>query len=328
MSPNSHHRHVPPQTTMLTLRNEVLEVTILPEKGGDIYGIIDVATGIDVLFKTPVTTRMADPEAPIPGTANDWFESYAGGWQQLIPHASAERVVDGVEHRFHGEAAARKWTVIEATINSVTLAVDLKTAPLRVRREYVLDGAALILRDTVENLSTDPTPFMWVQHPAFGEPFLDGNSILETGARTLLTDQTSPGTVLAANAVLNYPVTETAAGQPVDLRIIPGPEEHRSVSGTLANFSEGWFSLSSPTAGFGMRLDWDLEVYPYAWYWQECRAGMGAPWFGQGFAIAVEPANVIPGFGKSGEWERDASPVLAAGEVKHSELRLSRFELG
>jgi hypothetical protein len=37
----------------VVLSNGLVEVVVLPGKGADIYSMIDLETGIDVLFKTP-----------------------------------------------------------------------------------------------------------------------------------------------------------------------------------------------------------------------------------------------------------------------------------
>jgi len=37
----------------LALESDDLRVTVLPEKGADIYEFVDLATGTDVLFKGP-----------------------------------------------------------------------------------------------------------------------------------------------------------------------------------------------------------------------------------------------------------------------------------
>ena len=44
---------------LAVLSSSVLSVVVVPDKGADIYSITDLATGIDVLFKTPWGWREA-----------------------------------------------------------------------------------------------------------------------------------------------------------------------------------------------------------------------------------------------------------------------------
>ncbi len=48
------------------LTSDTLEVTVLPDKGADIYAITDLGSGIDPLFKAPVGTSAAGLRRPGP----------------------------------------------------------------------------------------------------------------------------------------------------------------------------------------------------------------------------------------------------------------------
>ena len=64
-----------------------------------------------------------------------------------------------------------------------------------------------------------------------------------------------------------------------------------------------------------MRLEWDGSILPHAWFWIEANAGSGWPWFRRLYAIAVEPANVLPGEGGTRAHPRGGTGTrIAAGE--------------
>ena len=69
----------------LILTNDALRVTVLPEKGADIYELTDLRTGIDVLFKG--AWGLQPPGSPpLEGSGDDPFMwNYEGGWQELFP---------------------------------------------------------------------------------------------------------------------------------------------------------------------------------------------------------------------------------------------------
>ncbi len=50
-----------PGIRAFTLKNEHLEVTVLPDKGADIYSLVHRGRGVDVLFKTPWGVRAPGP---------------------------------------------------------------------------------------------------------------------------------------------------------------------------------------------------------------------------------------------------------------------------
>ncbi|MEW9522120.1 DUF4432 family protein [Streptomyces tubercidicus] len=310
-------------SSSLWLTNDRLAVELRPGKGADITSITERGSGIDVLFRAP--WRRREPgEAPITGDSQvDWLARYGGGWQQLVPNAGAERVVAGVRRGYHGEAAVVGWAVEAAEDSYARMSTSLITAPLHLTRTVWLEGSALHISDTILNTSGEPVPVMWVQHPGFGAPFIDEHCIITTGARTLVTDAEAPGNVLPPDARERYPIVPAAEGGTVDLREVPGPDSGRSVFGCLTDFEVGWFGIDSPTAGFGIRVDWDRDVLPHAWLWQECHASEGFPWYRRAYVIAIEPANVLPGDPSPGEPERGNAPLLPGHSAWISGMTLS-----
>jgi hypothetical protein len=266
------------------LHGDQLSVEVRPERGADITSIIDRETSIDVLFHAPIG-RPDLASAPSTGDSRtDWLARYGGGWQQLIPNAGEERIVDGVRRGFHGEAAVVEWSVESES----SFGVELDSAPLRLTRTLALDGPTLTVTDTVRNISDDPVRVMWVQHPGFGAPFLDDRCVLRTPARTVITDADPP----------------KRSAFPAELSRIPGPRSGRSLLVYLTDFDTGWFAIDSPSAGLTVRLEWDAALLPHAWLWQECNASTDSPWHGRAYVVGVEPANVVPG---------EPGPTLAGG---------------
>lgn len=301
---------------------------MLPACGGDIYSITDRATGVDVLFKTPWGWRDPALLPPSGTTQGDWLARYAGGWQVLLPNAGYERRGSGVVRGYHGEAAVVPWQAEKTSESSAVLTVDLLTAPLTVTRQVTLSGPVCRITETVLNNSAEPQRPEWVHHPAFGVPFAGPACRLEFGARTLITDASTPGTLLPPDAVMPATAVTDASGRPVDLSRLASPQEPREILGTLTDFETGWFALTNSDLGFGIGLAWSTDVFPHAWIWQECHATPGFPWFRRAYAIAVEPANVLLGDGPVAELRRGDPPVLPPHASVTAELTLTRFAAG
>lgn len=311
---------------VLELVTAELTVGVLPDKGADIYSFVDRASGIDVLFKTPWGRRDPATLPPAADSQADWMARYSGGWQQLLPNAGPARRQGGTELGFHGEASVVPWRLVTADHRSARLTVELLSVPLRIDRELRLDGPELFVRDVVCNLGPDPVPVCWVQHPAFGAPFLDGRCRIDSSARLFLSDAENPGTGVRPDTMSSWPRLPGVTGR--DLTEVAGIGEARAVFGALTSFpTDAWFTVTSPTAGFGIRVEWDPAAFGHAWFWQECQATPGFPWFRRAYVVAVEPANVLPGLGLSGKLVRGDPPVLAGEAEWVSEVRMSRIEL-
>jgi Domain of unknown function (DUF4432) len=277
----------------ITLSSESLEVSVTPERGADIAKVLDRESGTNLLAESP-TVLPTNPRLPAYDSMVAWLNGYPGGWQLLAPNAGPEREHSGVRQGFHGEAALASWAVLASDETSCELETYLLTAPLHLRRTVTVIGPQLSVSDTVTNLSPDPTWTRLVQHPAFGSSFLGEDSFLVTSARTIITDADAPGTLAPPNAV-DTPQAVLASGPvPHSIRL-PGPGSRASLFAALTDFETPEATFYSPDRGFGVRLSWDQGIYPHAWFWIEANASSGWPWFRRLYAVAVEPANVLPG---------------------------------
>src|SRR5580658_9147951 len=77
---------IAPGVHALTLRNAHLEVTVLPDKGADIYALVHRPTGVDVMFKSPWGLRAPGLWPAAATSMERWLEAYGGGWQLLLPN--------------------------------------------------------------------------------------------------------------------------------------------------------------------------------------------------------------------------------------------------
>jgi len=300
----------PADLRAITLRNDQLEVVVLAGKGADIYSLIDRRTGIDVLFKSPWGIRASGAWARATTSIETWVESYAGGWQLLLPNGGDECQQRGVTWGYHGEAALVPWTVLDQSEASATLETRLMSVPLHVVRELTLSGSVLRVRETVTNESDEEVEVMWSHHPAFGAPFLDEHCVVAAGCRTVLADDRAPGTLLAAGSRHEWPVVVSVAGDTVDLRSIPSSSEPRAVFGYLFDFDQGFFSITNPTLGLGVGLRWPLDIFDKAWLWEEMNSTPDWPWFRRAYVLAIEPASTMPGQGMENARAKGQSGVI------------------
>jgi hypothetical protein len=315
----------------LVLADDQLRVAILPDRGADIHAVCDLRTGVDVLWKTPWGLRVRADDGSPPGSPEAWLRSYAGGWQVLFPSGGDTSSHRGVAHPYHGEACSRAWSATTARAadggDRVELRVRLTDSPLLLERvvSLVPGRGQVVVEERVTNDGDRPVDYMWVHHPAFGAPLVAPGARIHTSATTILADAAldGPANLLEPGSSHDWPVVETRDGRRLDLSAVPSASQRRSLLGYLSGFAEGAVSIENDALGLACTLSWQLDVFPYAWLWQELGGTTGPPWFGDAYAMAVEPATSFPAVGIGGVVAATGTHrVLAPGASAATELRL------
>jgi hypothetical protein len=310
----------------VSLETELLQVTVLPDKGCDIYSLRDVASGIDVLAKTRLGLFDLQPGMHATNSVEAWLSQDLGGWQLVLPNGGAPALIDGAEWGFHGEACQLGWNIEEVSAASMTASVRLLRAPLMVRRQLDVTGSTLTVRESVTNESARAIDVMWTHHPAFGAPFLDDGCVVSTGARTITADDETPGTALAAGSVHTWPTAHGSDGAVVRLDEVAAAGSGVAHLAYLSEFDAGFFAITNPQLRLGVAFRWPIEVFPCAWYWVEAGASKGFPWYGGHYSLAVEPATSAPGQGIANLRAKGGSPLtLAPYEQREVEIDVTIF---
>ncbi len=170
----------------ISLENEKIRVTILIDKGTDIYEFLFKPKDVDFLWKSRLGLRSMKNYQPMtPGAGGMFLDFYEGGWQELFPwggHASSYR---GVETGLHGEVALEPWSycVDVDTPEEVRITCSIRTrrAPFLLNKSFAIYGhqASLQINEVVLNESGEELPIVWGHHPAYGWPFLDDSCVID-----------------------------------------------------------------------------------------------------------------------------------------------------
>jgi hypothetical protein len=316
----------------LRLTNGIIAATLLPDKGADIYQLIYRPAGIDVLWKTPWGLR--EPGITPLSAADSltaFLDSYEGGWQMLFPNGGAACRYKGAELGFHGEACMSAWryeiTDPGGDAAEVRLATRLRRSPFNVERTVRLERGSpvLTLRECITNRGGEPMEYMWSHHPALGAPFISQACRIDIPATTLRADDGAggPPSLLESGARYDWPLT----GDGLDLSRVPGSDAGRAILAYLEGFSAGWYAITNSELGFGIGFTWPVELFPYAWFWQEMLASAGYPWYRGVYVMAIEPASSYPGQGLEAVIAKTGTQrVLAPGESVEAEIRAIFYE--
>ncbi len=315
----------------LSIENDLISITVVLDKGADIYRLIYKPKRMDVMWKAPWGMKEAARGFDSTGDSlTAWLEAYAGGWQVLFPNGGFANTYKGVELGYHGEASMKAWDceILTDSTDSieVKLALRLSRSPFSIERWMRLDAGSTILRirERISNHAGELMDCMWSHHPAFGAPFLSERCVIDTDARILQSDDSYEG---AANPLtLDTEYTWPRAGE-LDLSTIPPPDQPRDLLGYLKDFESGWYSITNKALGFGIGFTWDTAVFPYAWFWQELNSSPGFPFYKCSYVIAIEPASSIPGHGLSAVMESTGSHLsLQPGESRDIEMKVVFYE--
>lgn len=320
----------------IILENELVRIAILPEKGGEIfefrYKILDVDP---LLHFRPLQTPSRYPQT-IPLADGAFSDLYDGGWQVMFPSGGGPNSALGTSFGRHGEAALLPWSwrIITDEPGKVLVMFwsEMVRTPFVYKRELSLNAGESILSitDTITNHGGVDLPFMWGHHPAFGSPFLDGSCILDAPATYIETVKNeTPSSRVPPNTKSAWPIIHDKESENLDLRFIPEEGGQTSDMLFLSGLSDGWFALTNRNLNLGFGLTWNLDVFPVLWVWQEFGGTKGHPWYGNTYALGLEPCtnNVLEGaHGLAGVIAKNKARVLKQGESLNVNLKAVIYE--
>ncbi|MEO8608401.1 MAG: DUF4432 family protein [Chloroflexota bacterium] len=282
----------------LYLENDLIQITVLPEKGADIYAFRHKPTGLDFLWKNPV--GLWPPGSPHHDGSGDFefLQNYEGTWQELFPSCNDPTTYNGQKIPFHGEVVHLSWTYrIEEQHEdrlAVRFSVETKATTFRLERVMRLerDSMRLVLDETVTNIGAEAQHFVWGHHCVVGGPWLEAGCKLDMPAKTITTIEQiyeEKTARLAPGQHEPWPHALDRKGGRVDLSVIPGPEVHSHDDVYLTDLTAGWITVTNPRLNISFGLEWDAQVFKWIISWQPYGGAEVLPFKGLPYAAGIEP---------------------------------------
>jgi len=189
----------------------------------------------------------------------------------------------------HGEGPV---TLYEASRNTLTGTLPL--AQLRFSRTITLSGHALLISETIENLSAVDRPIAWTQHVTLGPPFLEsGKTQFRLSATRSkvgdagFNDNMGP---YVPDAEFDWPFCPLKSGGAEDFRTYTkGP-----VSGGFTthlmdpDHEHAFFMAWSPSTKVLFGYVWKQADFPWMARWEEHHLRTAPPWNGKGLTCGME----------------------------------------
>jgi galactose mutarotase-like enzyme len=248
----------------LTLENDRVRATLLPEFGAKLHEFTHQGSGRDFLYHNP----RLQPRAPVYGANIDnWW---SGGVDEAIP-TGHPCVYRGEELPYLGEVWSQAWDC-EVTCNTperveVHASCSTIIAPLFVERWHSLTAGESVLRTRhrVTNVGYQPVDFLWGIHPAFT---IQPGYRIDLPARTVWVAESNPDFHLGRRgSTYQWPYARQADGTIVDMRQVPPPQIGWHELHHAIELDEGWLALTDPDARLGVALSFSTEVFNTVWLW-------------------------------------------------------------
>jgi hypothetical protein len=317
----------------VVLENEKLRVTIIADKGADIYEFLYKPRDIDFMWRTWIGLRERSHFVPTSSrAAGAHMDYYEGGWQELFPNCGNQSLHQGAEVGQHGEVLLLPWRyfVTKDEPDEIEVRFEVRTirTPFHLAKTLSLRRGESVLRihERVTNEGGQEVKFTWGHHPALGWPFIDETCRVDLPSCRIRTiaDFTPATSRLAADQLAEWPMASGSDGAKVDLSRIPGPDAAASDMVFLEGITDGWYAVTNERmkVGFGMR--YPADVFKQLWYWQVYRGGRDYPWWGATYNIALEPCVSLPVLSHAAA--RGEALALGAGESREVELMALAFE--
>jgi hypothetical protein len=318
--------------TLIVMENQNIKLSMLPQKGADIYGFVIKALQTDLLWKSPFGLR--DPAQYVPpgtDTFGNFIELYEGGWQDIFPNGGAPCRYKGANLGLNAEVCNLPWNyrILDPGPASVKILFETITyqTPFRLKKTVTLNGGEpwVTIDETITNEGMETMDYMWGQHVAFdGKTLRSGNWHLEIPCSSMETNATSiheadkkaPGNRInrfPTNGVFQWPSALDVDGNKADVSRFPRKEVSCDIL-YLQNLDTGWFALVNEKQNLAFAMTWPLEVFPYVWCWRNFNGSYGYPWYGRANCVAIEPFTSYPALGLAEAVARGTQRTLTPGK--------------
>ena len=236
------------------LRNEAVELEVVPALGAKIISLRNLVTGYEWMWRPPAGMKLFRNQL-----GDDFAASTMTGWDECLP-TIAPCVWKGRKLPDHGEVWSVPWAIKAFDHGELRTSVTLAVSPLHFERTIKLHSNEIRLDYQLENLSNEPEEFLWAMHPLL--PVHDNIQLnLTEETRNLLTrEQWIDGLTFSADK--------------------PG-----SVKTYAAPLREGRASVVNTAAPDRLQFEWDTTRNNTLGLWLT-RGG----WNGY-HHVALEPAN-------------------------------------
>ena len=309
---------------LVVLENEKLRVSVLAGRGADIIECLYKPKDLDLVWLTRHGIPDGSPAYNYLDSLGAFVDYYPGGWQTVFPNGGPPVNYQGADFSQHAEVSLLPWRfeIIKDQVDEIAVKFYCRTrkTPFLVSRVMRLtrNSSKIEITETIENLSDVEVPAMWGTHLSFGAPFLHpGVEIKVAGHPKVICHPTGVGG--DRRRVETVKDFQWPMHDGIDFSVIP---EKNSPSDMLylTELENAEFEISSKLHGISVKVDWNRDLMPYLWFWQEFGRTKTYPWYGENYNIGLEPFSSFPTNGLLEAIENKSALIFSAKETKVHKL--------
>lgn len=244
---------------LITLENELLRVEILPEAGAKIWQITYLPLASALLWNNP---QIAPARHALHACYDD---AWSGGWDELFPN-DEEAIIAGQRYPDHGELWTAAWDA-EPFTNRAEVGIKLRLrtplSAMAIEKTILLrrDEAQLRFSHRITNHGAATFPFLWKLHPAMR---VTPRHRIDMPVMRVVREPSFPGTLSEAPPEFAWPHV-TRAGQAIDLRRVPNPQERELFFFYGTELKDGWCAVTDTAKRLACGLRFDPAVFRSCW---------------------------------------------------------------
>lgn len=264
----------------VVLKNDRLQVEVIPELGAKISSIKSLSSGAELL------------QAPLKPYAKRthtmaFDEADASGFDECLPTVSGcEFKTPGgpVSVPDHGDFWRIPWTS-KQTGNEVELTASGFSLPLEFSKKIRLEGDQLSIHYTVRNVSDSQVEFSWSAHPLF---------VVDAGDRVVLPESVKSVLVEGSKRLglagrkHSWPEAVLDNGTTIDLSVCGAAQDDVADKLYAASPEDGWCALERRALKTRIEVSFDPQESPFLGLWL-CYGGWPSDAVNRQYCVALEP---------------------------------------
>ncbi len=314
----------------LILETKLAKISVLLDKGSDIFEAIYKPLDIDVIWHSPNGYKSpATHVERISRQEDEFADNYGGGWNDVFPNYGFASSNLGTKFGSHGESSLLPWsfTSVKSMDDRVIAQLDFRCIryPLRAQKTLTLEGSKLVVSEDLINIGEQEIQFAWAQHIAYGEPFVSQDLQVDIpGIRAISHDYAMSHERIKSNVEFDWPIAPGIDGRKVDLSKIPDRDQRVQEDFPITELRAPEYKLYNPKLDLGVALCWN-SAFQYLWYWLNWGI-LDYPYFGRGRTLALEPSSTTKTTGLADQIANGTALRLRAGGKLHGEIEMKLFD--
>lgn len=283
--------------TLITLQNDALAVSVLPELGGRIIEFSDRERGRQWVWRNH---RLG---FAFPSQGDDYDDVWQGGFEELFPN-DGPMVVGETNLPSHGELWSARWDVVDFANDRLVLETTGAATGSRVRKVFALRGLSMQVDYELELGPVPVDNFLFKLHPAFA---VNEHCRIEMAGAAVEKVDVTFGNLMYGS--------ERIAWDESGLQHIRSRESGTNEFVYLHDLNEGKVSIVDDRAKAAIDLTFSLDQFPFTWLFLTYGG-----WNKHNVAV-VEPCTSYPK--DLGEAARlGNAPTYRPGDIHHYSYQL------